>query len=279
MENKTCLITGATSGIGKATALGIAEHGAQLLLVARNPEKGERVRSEIITKTGNKKIELLYADLSSQRQINALAETIYKNYSQIDILINNAGGVWGKRELTEDGIEKTWAVNHLAYFLFTRLMEKLLKSTPNSRVINVSSDLHERSKLRLDDPQFNKGYSALNAYGHSKLANIMITYEFARRWKGSGVTVNCVHPGGVATKIGYGGNWFIKLGWWLMLPTLISEEEGAKTTIYLATSTEVAGISGKYFVKQKAIKSSPESYDEKKANALWELSEQMVELA
>ena len=280
MQGKICLVTGATSGIGKATALGLAQMGATVVMVGRDREKGEAVQREIKTKSRNEAVDLLLADLSSQESIRQLAENFLERYTKLHVLINNAGMVSLRRRETVDGLEVTFAVNQLAPFLLTNLLLDVLKASAPSRIINVSSDSHEAGYIKMDDLQLEKHYRFMRAYGQSKLALVLFTYELARRLQGTGVTANCLHPGFVATNIGQNGTGpigravvnliFSSVG--------ISPEEGSKTSIFLATSPEVEGVTGKYFVKSIPKRSAPITYDETLQRQLWEESARLVNM-
>lgn len=283
MKGKICMVTGATSGIGLETARELAQMGATVIAVGRNATKGAAVVAQIRGQTGNAQVEFMLADLSSQKQIRALAEEFKKRYARLDVLVNNAGVVKMSREESVDGIEMTWAVNHLAYFLLTNLLLDTLRASAHpersrrTRIVNVASALHHQAHINFDDLQFKHGYNPLNVYNHSKLANILFTYELARRLQGTGVTVNTLHPGGVRTNLVASNGWFFK---WVVQPLFnlqaIGVVEGAQTSVYLASSPEVEGVTGKYFGKCKEWKSSSESYDEQAQRRLWEMSEEMV---
>src|SRR5262245_59096233 len=275
--NKTCLITGANSGIGKVTATALAANGATVIMVCRDRARGEAARAEIRRATNSDKIELLIADLSEQRQIRQLAAEVKGRYSALHVLVNNAG-VWrDKREITADGIEATWALNHLAYFLLTEELIDLLKASAPARIVNVSSDYHFRGHLAFNDIQLSEGYGGGRAYGQSKLANVVFTYELARRLKGTGVTANCLHLGAVNTNFFNNVKGLFGILTSIGRPFLRTPEKGAETVIWLATSPKVEGVTGKYFFNCKEKRSSRESYDPNVANKLWELSEQMTE--
>ena len=280
MQGKVCIVTGANSGIGKATALGLAQMGATIIMVCRDQVKGEEAQNEIIEKSGNDAIDLMLADLASQASIRQLAQNIQQSYQQLHVLINNAGGVNLSRRVTTDGLEMTFAVNYLAPFLLTNLLlEKLIASAP-ARIVNVSSESHRSGYIRMDDSQLEKGYSIMRAYGQSKLALVLFTYELARKLQGMSVTANCLHPGFVATNLGQNGVGFVGRSITkLIFSTLgISPEEGAKTSIYLATSPEIEGVTGKYFAKSIPIRSAPISYDKTLQRQLWEESAKLVKL-
>jgi NAD(P)-dependent dehydrogenase (short-subunit alcohol dehydrogenase family) len=277
MQGKVCLITGANSGIGKETALELAKCGATVIMVCRNPQKGEAARKEMQKTSGNPHIDLFIADLSSQQSIRQLARDFQQKYSQLHVLVNNAGGVFMRGKISPDGIEMTLAVNHLAFFLLTNLLLNTLKTCAPARIVNVSSQAQAEGFIDLDDLQGKHTYKLLRAYSQSKLANVLFTYALARRLEGTNVTVNCLHPGVVATNI-----------WSQTLPSQlrfiggishlfgISPEKGALTSIYLASSPEVEGITGKYFDKCKAIPSAKISYDKNVQERLWSISETMT---
>ena len=281
MQESLCLITGATSGIGRATAFELARLGNTVVVVGRNNEKCTATVEEITRTTGNRSVDYLMADLSSQRDIRTLAEQFRSKYSRLDVLVNNAGTIAWKRQMSPDGIELTFALNHLSYFLLTNLLIDVLKKSAPSRIINVSSVAHMRADIDLNDIQNPKRYRALQAYGQSKLANLMFTYELARRLEGTGVTVNALHPGLVATNLAANGR--MPLGW-ISRPILRSAlavvgrnaTQGGKTPVYLATAEDVAGITGKYFVDEAEVYSSPTSYDIRMASSLWELSSRLT---
>src|SRR5829696_7949288 len=250
MGEKICLITGATSGIGKATAMGLANMGASVVMVGRDQGKGEAVMAEIKEKCTNASVDLMLADLSSQEEIRRLAGEFKEAYPRLDVLINNAGLFRSKRITTAEGLETTFAVNHLAYFLLTKLLLDVLKASASSRIVNVSSGDHNNGAIDFDDLQGEKGYKGAKAYSQSKLADVLVTYELARRLEGTGITANCLHPGaGVRTNFGSGVSGVFGLIVRALRPFMISPEKGAETSIYLASSPEVEGLSGRYFVK------------------------------
>lgn len=278
MQGKVCVITGANSGIGKATAIGLAKLGATVVMVCRDPSKGEEALTEIKAKTRNKLVALMLADLSSQKSIQQLAKDFKNKYEHLHVLVNNAGVFLTKRSLTVDGIETTFAVNHLTYFMLTNLLLDRLKSSAPARIVNVSSRAHLSGHINFDDLQGEKRYSGFQAYNQSKLANILFTYELARRLKGTGVTANCLHPGAVATNLVRSNSGIFGLIWKLFMPFMLSPEKGAKTCIYLASSPQVEDITGKYFVKGTVTVSSKESYDESIAQRLWQVSAELTKL-
>lgn len=280
MQGKVCIVTGANSGLGKATSLGMAQMGATVVMVCRDRTKGEEAQNEIKTKSGSDAIDLLLAELSSQDSIRQLVENFQQHYTQLHVLINNAGGVNLSRRDTVDGFEMTFAVNYLAPFLLTNLLLDKLKASAPARIVNVSSESHESGYIKMDDLQLEKKYRLMRAYGQSKLALVLFTYELARRLQGTGVTANCLHPGFVATNIGQSGvgrvgRSIVKL---IFSSLGISPEEGAKTSIYLASSPDIEGVTGKYFVKSIPVRSAPISYDESLQRQLWEESAKLVNL-
>lgn len=279
MQGKICLITGANSGIGKATALGLAKMGATVVLVSRDRARGEQAQSEIKAQSGNPNIDLLLADLSSQQSIRQLADDFKQRYSQLHVLINNAGVFSPRKRLTVDGVDMVFAVNQLAPFLLTNLLLDVLKASAPARIVNVSSGSHEANYLKLDDLQSEKHYRSMRAYGQSKLALVLFTYELARRLEGTGVTANCLHPGFVSTNIAQRGlPPPVRL---LAKPIFLfgmSPEQGARTSIYLASSPDVEGVTGKYFVKSVPKQSAPLTHDESLQHKLWQVCAVMTGL-
>ena len=279
MQDKICLVTGATSGIGLVTAQVLAQHGATVLLVGRNPARTEETVRRLQRETGNVQVACVIADLSAQAQVRRLADEVRDRYPRLDVLLNNAGALFARRETSADGLEMTLALNHLAYFLLTHLLLDMLKASEAARIINVSSDAHRGAQFDFQDPQGTQRYRGWRAYCQSKLANLWFTYELARRLTGTRLTANAVHPGFVATRFGHNNQglfgWFVRLAQW----TALRPEQGADTLIYLAMSPEVAGISGTYFVKQRPVASSQASYDEAAAQRLWTMSEALTGLA
>jgi len=276
LDGKTCLITGATNGIGRVTAVELARMGAEVFLVYRNKACADETVAEIRTRTGNENVHLLHADLGSQKQIRAAAAEFLKAGRPLHVLVNNAGLGNTTRMVTEDGIEMVFAVNHLAYFLLTmQLLDRIKESAP-ARIVNVASEAHRFGTINFDDLGGERRYSTFGVYGQSKLANILFTYELARRLAGTGVTVNCLHPGGIAsglwTNNGALAQFLMKAGR-LFLKT---PEQGAQTTIYLASSSKVDGVTGKYYANCREKTSNKESYDADVARRLWEVSERMT---
>jgi NAD(P)-dependent dehydrogenase (short-subunit alcohol dehydrogenase family) len=280
MHGKTCVITGASGGIGRATALALGKMGARLMLVCRDAARGGAVADEITSEGGSAGVQVLLADLSSQASICKLAPQILEQCPRLDVLINNVGGIFWQRMLTADGLETTLAVNHLAYFLLTQLLLDRIKASAPSRIINVASRAHRRaSGIPFDDLQAERRYDAWLRYGETKLANILFTRELAWRLVGTGVTVNALHPGVVASGFGKTGSVLRRLGLMLARPFLLSPEQGAQTVIYLATSPEVATVTGKYFVKCAEGTPTSVAQDDALARRLWEVSAKLTGLA
>ena len=301
MAGKTCLVTGATAGIGAVTARELAKRGADVVVVGRSQDRGRATVEAIRRATGNDSIEFLVADLSSQAEVRRLAQDFLNRHDRLHVLVNNAGAMFALRRESVDGVEMTLALNHLAYFLLTNLLLDTLKASGPARIINVSSGAHKDVKeFDFDDPQALTGvggrrpypkseftsllyslampwaHPAFMQYAQTKCANLLFTYELARRLDGTGVTANALHPGFVASRFSDGNGafgWFIRR--WASL-WAISPEEGAKTPVYLATSPEVDGISGRYFVKEKPVPSSATSRDPAAAIRLWQVSEQLT---
>jgi retinol dehydrogenase-12 len=279
IRHRVVLLTGATDGIGRVAARELADRGARVVIVGRNRRKTERTVEEIVGATGNSDVDFMLADLSSQEAIRGLAREFRERYDRLDVLINNAGDFFIRRQESVDGIEMTFALNHLAYFLLTNLLLDLIINNAPARIINVSSAAHRRAEIKLDDVEAEEGYSGWQAYGESKLANVLFTYELARRLEGTGVTANALHPGFVATNLGADNFGFLgSLVRKIINLRGISPEKGAQTIVYLAASPEVQGVSGEYFVKQKPVETSPVTYDEALATALWEISAEMTDL-
>jgi len=279
MKDKIVIITGANSGIGKAASLALANMGASVVMVARNKERGEAAKAEIIRESGNSAVDLLLADLSSLESVRQLANEFQKKYPKLHVLINNAGLFNQGRHVTTDGYENTFATNYLAAFLLTNLQLEQLKASAPSRIINVSSVGHYKGHINFDDLNLEKEYGGWKAYGQSKLALVLFTHELAKKLQGTGVTVNALHPGTVATNI-----WtrpFGSAGFIMALPKLFmaSPEKGAETIVYLASSPDAQSLSGEYLEKSKVKKSSEESYDEEIAQRLWDVSAKLTRLS
>jgi NAD(P)-dependent dehydrogenase (short-subunit alcohol dehydrogenase family) len=273
LKNKTILVTGATSGIGLVTAQTLAAMGATLVLVGRNPEKVKQTVDQIRGQSVPGQVEGMVADLSVQADIRRLSEEFHQRYATLDVLVNNAGALFIMRKVSTDGFEMTFALNHLNYFLLTHLLMDRLQAAPKARIVNVSSAAHVGAVLNFNDLQNEHGYTSWKAYGQSKLDNIYFTYELARKLgPGSPITVNALHPGLVATNFGRSNGGIFNPIMRLVQMRAISPEQGAQTSIYLASAPEVEGVTGQYFDKSKAVRSSPASYDEEAASHLWELS-------
>jgi NAD(P)-dependent dehydrogenase (short-subunit alcohol dehydrogenase family) len=282
MQGKTALVTGATSGIGRVAAQTLAQRGAHVVIIGRSPEKTSATVAAIQQASGNQAVDGLLADLSRQSQVRRLAEQVRASYPLLDVLINNAGGVFGTRQETEDGLEMTFAVNHLAHFLLTNLLLDNVKAAAQAhggaRIINVASRAHMRVPgLNFDDLQSQRDYSGFRVYGASKLANLLFTSELARRLANTGVTTNAMHPGMVHT--GFGANnrgWYWRLAYLFINRVGRTPEKGADTITYLATAPEVAGVTGQYFYDRQAIEPSAAARDPEAARRLWEVSERLT---
>lgn len=271
---KVCVISGANSGIGRATAMEIARADYRTVLLCRR--QGDDTVKAIKLATGNKDVHYIHTDFSDSNSIKAMADDFYKRFGTLDVLINNAGSMWGKQHLTKDGIEYTFAVNHLGYFLTTYYLMEALRRPTNARIINVASDAHRVGTISLANINFDGNYSQGKVYAQSKLANVLFTYTLAERLAETGITVNCLHPGAVASGFGQYASPRMKKAFQLLRPFMITPEKGARTTLYLALSDEVAGITGKYFKKKKQAASSALSYDKELQTKLWALSEELT---
>lgn len=273
-----CLITGANSGVGKATSKKLAAQDATVVMVCRNEERGEAARQEVIEESGNDRVELLLADLSHQREIHRLAADFKVRHNRLNVLINNAGIYRAEGTLTEDGIEKTFAVNHLAPFLLTRLLEDVLRHGAPARVINVSSEAH-RGVREIDEDAIQSGpYNGLKAYAQSKLANLLFTHELSRRLPSDEVTVNAMNPGMVATGFWKGKSNLLGRVMQFMQPLMNDPDESGEALLYLATSPDLEGVTGRYFDKTQEAEASAASHDEELAQHIWELSEELTDL-
>ncbi len=279
MKEKICLITGATSGIGKEIAIGLAEHGLTIIFTSRDHQKGETARNEIVTLSGNERVNYIICDLSSFDSIKEFCTTFRKKYNRLHVLINCAGTAGFRRKLSKDGIENTFAVNHLAPFLLTNLLLPIIKNSAPARIINVSADMHKYGTIDLKDLEKENSYSIIKAYSQSKLANILFTKQLANLLKDTGVTANCLLPGQAITNLIKDGNpafnlllRFVKS---LKLRRL-SAERAALTPVYLATSPDVENITGECFKKERIIKTSGESCNMDIAKQLWEVSNEYV---
>ncbi len=271
MTGKVVIITGANSGIGLATAHGLAKQGATVVMICRNKDKGQAAQHEVQQTSGNPNVHLLMADLSLQAQVRRVADEFKARFNRLDVLINNAAIIPQKREITPDGIETQFAVNHLSYFLLTHLLLDVLKASAPARIINVASNLHATGKLDFDDLQSVKSYSMMGwaHYSSTKLYNMLFTFELARRLHGTQVTVNCLHPGVIGTNLSRTMPKFMHRVYLAVMP---KPDDGAKTSVYLATAPEVASVTGKYFVDCKVKDSSPASQDTAAAKRLWDIS-------
>ena len=278
MQGKVVLVTGANQGIGKASAVALGKLGARLVLACRNTEKGRAAVADL-RREGAQDVELLVGDLGSQSDVRRLASEFKAKYDRLDVLLNNAGVLVTTRRSTVDGIEETFAVNHLGYFLLTHLLLDVLKASAPSRVVSVSSEAHRRARMRWDDLEFKAGpYSAFAAYGQSKLANILFTRELAQRLAGTGVTANCLHPGVVASGFGHTYGGVVSAVLRVASPFLIAPEKGARTSVFLASSPEVEGVSGKYFDKCRERRPSAEALAEGAPERLWAIIEEKTGL-
>jgi NAD(P)-dependent dehydrogenase (short-subunit alcohol dehydrogenase family) len=277
MQGKVCLVTGSSSGIGKVTARELASMGATVVMICRNRAKGEAAQAEIKAMSGNGQVDLIVADLSRLSEVRRVAGEFKQKYSQLHVLINNAGTINGERKATPDGLEDTFATNYLAPFLLTELLLDVLKASAPARIVNVSSSGHARGRIDFADLQGTQRYSFMKAYTQSKLAQIYFTYELADQLKGTGVTVNALHPGLVASNFNRGTRGIAHLiGEVFYFFGGISSEKGAQTTLYLATSGEVEGVSGKYFSDRKETTSSRLSYDVGVRQRLWNISQELI---
>jgi NAD(P)-dependent dehydrogenase (short-subunit alcohol dehydrogenase family) len=278
MERRTILVTGATDGIGKATATALSAEGAKVVILARNEAKARAAALAIRAASApDAVVDFIAADLSSQQEVRRAAAEYKSRYDRLDVLVNNAGVLSPERHQTRDGLEETFAVNHLGYFLLVQELLDILKASAPARIVNVSSESHRHAKMAWGDLQFaSHRYEPWRAYGQSKLANILFTYELARRLEGSGVTANALHPGVVGTGFGqtYGGPTALLVR--LARPFLATPAEGARTSIYLASSPEVEGVTGRYFVKSRAVGSSELSYCKVSQKKLWSISEELT---
>jgi NAD(P)-dependent dehydrogenase (short-subunit alcohol dehydrogenase family) len=275
---KTAIVTGANSGIGKETANSLAMNGYRVVMICRNPEKADAARQDIIDETGNDQIDILICDLSSMKEVAATAEKIRDSYSEIDRLVNNAGILPdGDRRETDEGLELTFAVNHMAYFSLTRELMPLLESTPKSRVINVASDASRSGTFNPDNLQLKSGYSTMKAYGNSKLFNIMFTRQLAKEIDGKDITTYSLHPGVVNTNFASDSDsWFAKffnIGRFLMR----SPEKGAETSVYLCLEEGIEHLSGSYFRDKKPVKPVKAAMSDRDCRKLWEMSEEILD--
>jgi NAD(P)-dependent dehydrogenase (short-subunit alcohol dehydrogenase family) len=286
LTGRVCVVTGANSGIGKETAKGLAQQGAHVVMVCRNEDRGLEAQEEIQavamqTQGVDYRVDLLLADLAVQSQVRALAKTLLEEYDRLDVLVNNAGVFLGEREETEDGIEATFAINHLAPFLLTHLvldrMKKTGRKVDEARIVVVSSEAHRGVSMDFDDLSAEANYSPMHAYGQSKLANVLFTHELSRRLHETHVTVNAVHPGVVATNIFRDSDWFSRVARFFQI-FYKSPDQGARGPLYLAASPELDGVSGEYFSETEPVNPSPQAFDEKTAARLWRISQELTRL-
>jgi retinol dehydrogenase-14 len=278
MAGRTVLVTGGTAGIGRATALGLATMGAHLAITGRDRERAEGVAREIRLVSGAQ-VDVFVADLSSQSQVRRLAEEVLQGLSAIDVLVNNVGGYWNTRHVTADGLERTFALNHLAPFLLTNLLLDRLKRSAPARVVTVSSNAQAMGRIDFDDIQGERSYSGARAYNQSKLANVLFTYELARRLQASCVTANALHPGVASTSFGAEDPGRVqRLFVPFARPFMKSPERGATTSIHLASAADLEHVTGRYFAGSKPKRSSKRSYDEAAAARLWQVSADLVGL-
>jgi len=277
VEGKVVLVTGASSGIGRATAVELARRGARLLLVGRNPERCDAALAEVRAAAGDD-CRMIATDLASLAAIRALADEVSAVTDRIDVLVNNAATFVTHRTTTVDGFETTFAVNHLAYFLLTGLLLPLLRRSPAARIVSVASNGHRMAGVDLDDLQSERSYSTFRVYGQSKTANILWNRELARRLEGTGMTANCLHPGGVRSNLGTGNGPVLDRLQRIITRFMKSPEKGARTSVYLATSPEVEGVTGRYFVNCREKQPAPHATDPDTARRLWGISEELVGL-
>ncbi len=270
MSGKICIVTGSNSGIGKETALALLEMDATVIMVVRNQEKGQKVLNEIISQTGNHSVSLMLCDMSSIASIRSFAKEFRKKYDRLDVLVNNAGAQFSKREVSPEGFERTFMVDYLAPFLLTYELLDSLKASAPSRIVNVSSGLAKNGKINFDDLQSLKDYKGMQVYSNAKLMLMMFTYELSRRLEGTGVTANVLMPGFVATNLGKNsGSLLSSIMFRMVRPMQINAKKGAETSVYLASFDELRDVSGKCFSKKKEVVTCPASYDESMQKRLW----------
>ncbi len=276
MRGKRVILTGASRGIGRETALALGKMGADLSFVVRDPVRGEAVADEVRALGGGGEVEVFLADLSSMADVRRVAAEILAKHSRIDVLVNNAGVLLMDRQVTKDGFEATFATNHLAYFLLTKLLLGAIKKAPAARIVNVASEVHHRGSLDFTDLMSERSYSGVKAYSTSKLANILFTSELARQLDGTSVTTNALHPGIVASGFGRNNTGVVGFFAKIAAPFMMSAENGAKTSIFLASDPSVSTVTGKYFEKSQPKKPSREARDPAIARRLWAVSEELV---
>jgi NAD(P)-dependent dehydrogenase (short-subunit alcohol dehydrogenase family) len=282
MQGKVVLVTGATQGIGLAAAQALGRLGAKLVLVGRNPQRCQAAADRVRAAAPGTEVETLLADLSRRADVNRLADQVLSRLDRLDVLVNNAGGFFLRREVTAEGHEMTFALNHLAYFLLTVRLLDLLKQTAaeqgQARVVSVASEAQRGGRLNFEDLQSERGYAGFRAYSQSKQANILFTQELARRLAGTGVTANAMHPGFIASGFAKNNGWLVGLGMKLLAPFSKKPEEGAETVVYLASSPEVSGLSGMYFIDCRPVHPGQAASDPEGARRLWEVSEKLAGL-
>jgi len=281
MSNQTAIVTGANSGMGLATTIELARQGYRVIMACRSEKRGQEALQEAVRQSGSSAIELMLCDLGSLESIRQFARTFRERHDCLDVLVNNAGVVMVKRKETSDGFEQSIGINHLGHFLLTLLLIEPLKAAKQGRVVNVSSGAYKAGKIHFEDPHLHKGYNPIKSYAQSKLANVLFTRVLARKMSGTSVTVNCLHPGAVGTSIGVDRN--TGFGTRIMafvgkLPFFLSPEEGARTAVYLATSPEVVGITGRYYYQQKEQQLKAHAVDDASAERFWTWSEEQVGL-
>jgi NAD(P)-dependent dehydrogenase (short-subunit alcohol dehydrogenase family) len=279
IENKLCLITGATSGIGQAAAVELARKGAHVVFTARDERKRDELLAELRRVSPSGRADALFGDLSSMKEVRRIAASFKERFDRLDVLVNNAGAIFPNRELTAEGFEQTFALNHLSYFLLTRELLDVLRASAPARIVNVASRAHQRGRMHFDDLQLERDYGAWRAYGQSKLANVLFTRELARRLEGSGITANCMHPGVVSTGFGKSRPGLTSFLHRMAAPFLLTPEQGADTLIWLASSKEVQGRTGGYYVKRHEVAPSRAARDPEAARRLWDASERLVDKA
>ncbi|WP_224247605.1 SDR family oxidoreductase [Hyalangium gracile] len=277
MKGKRCLVTGATQGIGRVAALELAKAGASVVIVGRDPARTQETVQALRQQSGNPEVEAIVGDLALLEEVRRVAREYSSRYSRLDVLLNNAGALFGQRQLTSEGYERTFALNHLAYFALTRDLLELLGRGAPSRVVNLASAVHSMARIDFDDLMTERSYTGMRAYSRSKLANVMFTLELARRLQGRNVTATCVHPGMVLTNFGQGNLGLMgKLIGPLLRPFTLRPEQGADTPVWLASSPEVEGVTGKYFIRRKERKVNRQALDAAARERLWDVSEQLV---
>jgi NAD(P)-dependent dehydrogenase (short-subunit alcohol dehydrogenase family) len=279
MQGKVCVITGATSGIGLVAAERLAAMGARLLLVGRDPARGEAALAAIKRRAPQAGARIVYGDLSRLSEMDRLAREIAALEPRIDVLINNAGAMFQERQVTSDGLERTFALNHMSYFVLSNRLKDRLAAAAPARIVNTASGAHHGQVLDFADLQSEHNYRGLRVYGRSKLANILFTRELARRLAGTGVTVNCLHPGFVATRIGENNNLLFRVGLVIAKRFALSPEKGAETIVYLASSPEVADVTGGYFYQSRPATPSTAARDDATAKRLWDESARIAKLS